>query len=250
MTGQLACQPLPGGAWTQNLRRALSARAWATLSRDVRRGAACHTCGAQDTPLEAHEVWAVSAGRSALHLREIAPTCAACHAVIHIGRTAATGGLDRAAAHLGRVNGWSAARVRDHIETALRTHAQYGAGVWNVRMDDGPELHAAFATPAGALTVPLAGEILQLLSHAQRQLDHMPPGIEFVFRDVPLRPLLKAKRYAGSDIRASHLLGHSPQVGPASIPADLIVERGGLRGYLTNGHVIGELPCDLRREPN
>lgn len=245
MSGQLRCQPLPAGAWSQNLRRVLSEAAWRQLSREVRRDRTCHGCGVTGRALEAHEAWTVTAGQRALHLRDVVPMCPDCHAVIHIGRTAVTGGLERAAAHLGRVNGWSAAATHAHLTAALHEHAQYPPGVWNVRMDSGTDLHAVFHSTGGIFTAPLSGPPLQLLAHAQRQLPGMPGDVGFVFQDVPLRPLLRTARYAAGDVRASHLLGCAPESEPAAVRADLIVERGGLRGYLTGGARLDLLPCDL-----
>lgn len=104
---KLEIEIMPTGAWNNNLRTALSKKAWDFIRKDAYERAhnKCSICGRPSTRLEAHERWSFDKERGVQKLEDVLAVCHACHSVIHIGRTQLLGFEDSAIKHFKRVNG-------------------------------------------------------------------------------------------------------------------------------------------------
>lgn len=97
---------VPTGAWNNNLRTALSKKAWDFIRKDAydRANGHCMICNRPATRLEAHEKWEYNKETATQKLVDVVAICHACHSVIHIGRTQVLGFEDEAIKHFRRVN--------------------------------------------------------------------------------------------------------------------------------------------------
>ena len=128
---RLCFQLVPDGCWYTNLRSALPKEVWDRLRRAAyaRAGGKCSICGAAGR-LEAHEVWQYDDRRHIQSLQDIVAVCPACHAVIHIGRTALLGREAEAQAHFCKVNGCTQSEYHAALGEANRVHAERSRHEW------------------------------------------------------------------------------------------------------------------------
>jgi hypothetical protein len=120
--GSSLANKLPRGQWER-------CRAWALAQAGNR----CTVCAVEDH-LECDEVWRYE-HRDAGHVRILAgirAVCHDCHAAKHFGLALQQGrrAANRAALQLMRRNGWSRARVKQHIDEAFRIWDERNAYVW------------------------------------------------------------------------------------------------------------------------
>ena len=130
-TYRLNFQLVPDGCRQVNLRSALPREAWDKLRRAAyaRAGGRCSICGAGGR-LEAHEVWSYDDKKHIQKLEDIVAVCPACHAVIHIGRTALLGREKQAQAHFMAVNGCTQSEYHAALGEANRIHAERSRHEW------------------------------------------------------------------------------------------------------------------------
>ena len=128
---KLDFQLVPDGCWYANLRSALPREVWDKLRRVAyaRAGGKCSVCGAGGR-LEAHEVWSYDDEKHIQSLQDIIAVCPACHAVIHIGRTALMGKEAEAQAHFMKVNGCTQSDYHAALGEANRIHAERSRHEW------------------------------------------------------------------------------------------------------------------------
>lgn len=128
---KLDFQLVPDGCWYANLRSALPREVWDKLRRAAyaRAGSKCSVCGAGGR-LEAHEVWSYDDEKHIQSLQDIIAVCPACHAVIHIGRTALVGKEAEAQAHFMKVNGCTQSDYHAALGEANRIHAERSRHEW------------------------------------------------------------------------------------------------------------------------
>lgn len=128
---KLNFQLVPDGCWYTNLRSALPREAWDKLRRAAyaRAGGRCSICGATGR-LEAHEVWSYDDFSCVQKLETVIAVCPACHAVIHIGRTALLGKEKEAQAHFMKVNGCTQSEYHAALGEANRVHAERSRREW------------------------------------------------------------------------------------------------------------------------
>ena len=121
---KLDFQLVPDGCWYTNLRSALPKEAWDRLRRAAyaRAGGRCR--------LEAHEVWGYDDEKHIQKLENVIAVCPACHAVIHIGRTALLGKEPEAQAHFMKVNGCTQSEYHAALGEANRVHAERSRHEW------------------------------------------------------------------------------------------------------------------------
>lgn len=122
---------IPDGCWKVNLRTALPKEVWERLRRAAyaRAGGKCAVCGARGR-LEAHEVWEYDDEKHIQRLKDIVALCPACHAVVHIGRTALLGKEGEAQAHFCKVNGCTQSEYHAALGEANRIHAERSRHEW------------------------------------------------------------------------------------------------------------------------
>ena len=97
---------MPSGAFNNNLRTALSKKAWDFIRKGAyeRANYKCSMCGKKAKRLEAHERWSFDKERGIQKLEDVLAVCHACHSVIHIARTQVLGFEDKAIIHFRKVN--------------------------------------------------------------------------------------------------------------------------------------------------
>lgn len=123
---KLEFELVPDGCWYSNLRTALPKEIWDFVRKDAyaRAGGRCMICGAETGRLEAHERWSYDEARGIQKLEDVIAVCAACHAVIHIGRTQLKGDEKAAIEHFMKVNGVNYAGYRKALGEANAVHAR------------------------------------------------------------------------------------------------------------------------------
>ncbi len=128
---KLNFQLVPDGCWYANLRSTLPREAWDKLRRAAyaRAGGKCAICG-RPGRLEAHEVWEYDDEKHIQRLKDVVAVCPACHAVIHIGRTALLGREPEAQAHFMKVNGCTQSEYHAALGEANRVHAERSRHEW------------------------------------------------------------------------------------------------------------------------
>lgn len=128
---KLDFQLVPDGCWHTNLRSALPQEVWDRLRRAAyaRAGGRCSICGARGR-LEAHEVWSYDDTAHIQKLEDVIAVCPACHAVIHIGRTALLGKEPQAQEHFMKVNGCTQSEYHAALGEANRVHAERSRHEW------------------------------------------------------------------------------------------------------------------------
>ena len=128
---KLGFQLVPDGCQGVNLRSALPKEVWDRLRRAAyaRADGRCSICGRAGR-LEAHEVWSYDDEAHVQHLCDVIAVCPACHAVIHIGRTALLGHEPEAQAHFMKVNGCTQSEYHAALGEADRIHAERSRHEW------------------------------------------------------------------------------------------------------------------------
>lgn len=123
---KLGFELVPEGCWYQNLRSALPPELWDVVRKDAyaRANGRCMNCGKATARLQAHERWSYDEERCVQKLEDVVAVCAACHAVIHIGRTQLMGNEKAAIEHFMKVNGASYADYRRELGKANEEHAR------------------------------------------------------------------------------------------------------------------------------
>ena len=120
---KLTIELVPKNLWGKNLRSLVPKEKWDTLRRGCYKKARyiCEVCGGlgDEWPVECHEIWKYNDKTHVQRLAGLIALCPACHEVKHIGRSRAVGKGEEAFAHLGKVNGWRAARTRDYVDQAF-----------------------------------------------------------------------------------------------------------------------------------
>lgn len=136
----LSVELVPAPLWGQNLRK-LAPETWRSIrARAHAEAVSCAFCGG--APEHCHEAWKYvehDSHEGTATLARVVVICEDCHDVVHLGRTAKVGGPDafeRAKAHLGRVNGWSAEQVDAHVAKAHDAWERRSAMRWG--LDFGP----------------------------------------------------------------------------------------------------------------
>lgn len=127
---------IPQPTWNVNLRLVLKASHWKKLSKSVRdqSGEHCSLCGRNRNgrPLECHERWEYDDVQRIQRLVGLEALCKACHEVRHFGRAVSMGHGKRAAAHLRKVNGWTAEELDQHVEKAFDKWLERSNHSWTV----------------------------------------------------------------------------------------------------------------------
>ena len=139
---KLEFELVPDGCWYSNLRSILSAAQWDLVRKDAysRAGGKCMICGAPCRRLEAHERWSYDEARGIQKLEDVVAICPACHAVIHIGRTALCGKEPLAQAHFCKVNGCTQSEYHAALGEANRQHAERSRYEWVTDISRLPDL--------------------------------------------------------------------------------------------------------------
>lgn len=120
---RLLLELVPATNWGWNLRSELKKSEWDRVRGVVyeRAGHVCEVCGGKGRkwPVECHERWSYDDKSGVQKLVGLEALCPPCHEVRHMGRAISVGNGDRASKHLGKVNGWSAEQVSEHIDKAF-----------------------------------------------------------------------------------------------------------------------------------
>lgn len=137
----LRVELVPSNMWGKNVRAVVSKTVWETLRWNLgatqnrpfipefytgddwsqRWDARCRYCGSKPAEMELHELWEYDDEKKAQRLMGFATACDQCHLAIHYGRAINIGESDKALAQLEKVNGWSPAKARQHVEAAMKT---------------------------------------------------------------------------------------------------------------------------------
>ena len=107
----LTIELVPGNQWGANLRNVLRPCDWdrfrrAVYARAMHRCEVCNGIGRKH-PVECHEVWHYNDETHVQSLAGLIALCPRCHEVKHIGLAGIRGKLQRALAHLRKVNGFT-----------------------------------------------------------------------------------------------------------------------------------------------
>lgn len=115
---------VPDGCWHSNLRYILSPKEWNIVKAKARKiaGGKCSVCGKKTAFLDTHERWSYDEKKGVQKLVGIIAVCPDCHSVIHIGRTAVAGDIERAENHYMKVNGATYAEYRAALKAANEEH--------------------------------------------------------------------------------------------------------------------------------
>lgn len=127
---------VPVGSWCDNVRSAVPAKVWKSISRAVydRAGNRCSICCGQGRQhaVEAHERWEFEIETGVQRLVDIVALCPSCHRATHIGLADKLGLGQGARAQLRRVNRWSSAQVEAHIADAFTVWHERSKRSWIV----------------------------------------------------------------------------------------------------------------------
>ena len=82
----------------------------------------CMICGRKTNRLEGHEVWSYDEEKGIQKLEDVISVCHDCHSVIHIGRTALMGDIERAEKHYLKVNGVTTSEYHEDLKKANEIH--------------------------------------------------------------------------------------------------------------------------------
>lgn len=120
----LKIELVPDGCWHSNLRSVLTVEQWNIIKAKARKnaGGKCSVCGRKTNCLDAHERWSYDEKKGIQKLVGIVAVCKDCHSVIHIGRTAVAGDIERAENHYMKVNGATYAEYRAALKEANEEH--------------------------------------------------------------------------------------------------------------------------------
>lgn len=138
----LKCEPIPEGAWYQNLRKLLPRVEWDRLRRQVyaQHNHTCGICGVGGR-MNCHEVWDIDEANCVLRLKGFVALCDLCHHVKHIGLAES---LDRqgkidlhhVVEHFRKVNLCTLAEFEAHKNRELKQWRKRSTHKWTV--DFGP----------------------------------------------------------------------------------------------------------------
>ncbi len=132
----LTIELVPKTSWYRNVRANVSPAEWEKLKRITfdRAGHVCEICGGRGRkwPVECHEVFAYDDERHIQKLVRLIALCPACHEVKHMGLAGVRGKKKAAAAHLSRVNGWSAADADLYIEACFEVWYRRSNHPWRL----------------------------------------------------------------------------------------------------------------------
>jgi len=122
---KLTINLVPQTCWCSNVRKQATKQQWDILRKETYRqaGYVCEVCGGKGSrwPVECHERWQyqVDKDECTQRLHGLIALCPACHAVKHYGRSQVIGREDEAAAHLAKINNWTAAQVTHYVGIAF-----------------------------------------------------------------------------------------------------------------------------------
>lgn len=125
---------VPTSAWLTNLQAELSGLEWRLCSAFVmvRADHRCEACGARNGRMDCHERWSFDEVAGVQRLTSLQALCSWCHQATHIGSAQGRAQFRFAAAHMSRVNGWTDAQFRDHLEHALDICRRRSDRAWMV----------------------------------------------------------------------------------------------------------------------
>ena len=133
---RLNTELIPSTAWGNNLRSYLTKAQWDQLRRWCYKQASykCEICGGLGSthPVECHESWEYDDDNHVLILVGVMALCPKCHTVKHIGRAYSVGEGNRSLRWMAKVNGWSMAQVRDHLDFVFEEWTARNYHVWTV----------------------------------------------------------------------------------------------------------------------
>lgn len=147
---------VPNTCWFTNVRSAAPAD-WPRLHAMClpRAGRCCEVCGSK-TRLELHERWHFDNAQRIQSLRRLIVLCHACHQATHMGLAQVRGHGDEAAAHLARVNGWTADATQQHIAAAFALWKERSRFDWTLDLSMLSRAGIAVEVPATEQRVDLA----------------------------------------------------------------------------------------------
>lgn len=132
----LSVELVPKTSWGDNLRSRFKPSEWDTLrfACYAAAGHKCEVCGGvgKKHPVECHEIWQYDDENHVQTLQGLIALCPACHEVKHFGRAQATGNGARALNHLARVNGWTDAQAKAHVEAAFTMWRKRSQSNWTL----------------------------------------------------------------------------------------------------------------------
>lgn len=134
---------VPVNAWYQNLRNRefVTEHEWRRLRWVTARlaGKRCEVCGGQGPkhPVECHEQWHFDQAAGVQTLRSLVALCPTCHAATHYGfstnhNTSIQEGALRD--HLANINGWTLARVDEHVDEATEACKRLNGVEWTLNL--------------------------------------------------------------------------------------------------------------------
>ena len=119
----LTIELVPHGAWFKNLRSELSKEEWDIIRKRTYRNAGykCEICGGKGKkwPVECHEMWEYDDINKIQTLTGTIALCPSCHEVKHIGLAQVKGNINRAIAHLTKVNSWDKQTAITYINNCI-----------------------------------------------------------------------------------------------------------------------------------
>lgn len=132
----LTIELVPSSSWLENVRKICSKEQWDFIRKKVYIKAkyCCEICGGKGSahPVEAHEIWHYDDINFIQKLYGIIALCPACHEVKHIGLAEINGNLDKAVAHLIKVNKISEKKAKKYIEYAFKTWVTRSKNKWKL----------------------------------------------------------------------------------------------------------------------
>ena len=134
---------VPSSCWYTNVRSCVPKREWDRIRRMVYKRAnyECEICGAapamdnkrdERVVLEAHERWSYDDWTGVQKLERLICLCRNCHTASHFGLATIHGKDKEAAAHLRKVNGWSAEEFEGHKNSAGAKWASRSRRTWKL----------------------------------------------------------------------------------------------------------------------
>jgi hypothetical protein len=138
MTLRLEIDMVPTSSWGKSLKNLLSKSKWDKLRKAAHEanGGKCEICGSTQK-LHGHEHWEFDEGTEVQRLVRIGTVCAACHGVMHIGRTkqlAEQGVVDilKVVEHFQTVNGVDRAVFIKHESEATELWLRRSTINWKI----------------------------------------------------------------------------------------------------------------------
>jgi hypothetical protein len=144
---KLTIELVPEPCWYNNMRKVLTPDQWDTVRREVyqRYHRICGICGAQNTQLSCHEIWAYDDAQHIQKLTGFIALCELCHHVKHIGYAGilvSEGKLDMQAIidHFCRVNSCSKDAFTRHETAAFALWEKRNRFEWVTDLGDYQQL--------------------------------------------------------------------------------------------------------------